>query len=213
MNLAFGAGCIRTARVDFRLKPADGFIVVAIEDFADTLKAAQAGQEWAVAILFDALQPPLVRFLAWQEPSVAEDLAGETWLAVAERIGDFEGGEGQFRAWIFGIARRRLADHRRRGARRKTAPVESGALEAVADVDDPATQVVEKLSTEEAIARMTAALPPDQAEVLMLRVVGGLTVDECAEAMDKRPGAVRVLQHRALRRLGRELASRSMLEV
>jgi RNA polymerase sigma-70 factor (ECF subfamily) len=188
-------------------------MVVAIEDFADTLKAAQAGQEWAVAILFDALHPPLLRFLTWQEPSVAEDLAAETWLAVAERIGSFEGGEAQFRGWIFGITRRRLADHRRRGARRKTAPVESRILEAVADAEDPAEQVVEKLAAEEAIALMTAALPPDQAEVLMLRVVGGLSVDETADVMGKRPGTVRVLQHRALRRLARELGSRSIVEV
>jgi RNA polymerase sigma-70 factor (ECF subfamily) len=187
--------------------------VVAIEDFAQTLKAAQAGQEWAVGILFDALQPPLLRFLMWQEPSAAEDLAAETWLAVAERIGSFDGVEGQFRAWIFGIARRRLADHRRRGARRGTAPVDTRTLEAVADPDDPAELVVEKLSGEEAIARMVAALPPDQAEVLMLRVVGGLSVDESAEVMGKRPGAVRVLQHRALRRLARQLGTRTIVEV
>ena len=187
--------------------------MVAIEDFANTLQAAQAGHEWAVATLFDALQPPLLRFLRWQEPSVAEDLAAETWLALAERIGSFEGGEEQFRAWVFVIARRRLADHRRRGARRKTGPVDMHLLESVAHPEDPAELVVEKLSAEEAIARMTAALPPDQAEVLMLRVIGGLSVDECAEVMGKRPGAVRVLQHRALRRLARELGSRSIVEV
>jgi RNA polymerase sigma-70 factor (ECF subfamily) len=204
---------IRTANVDSRPEPARWPYRGAIEDFANTLHAAQAGQEWAVAILFDALQPPLLRFLRWQEPSVAEDLAAETWLAVAERIGSFDGGEGQFRAWVFVIARRRLADHRRRAARRRTAPVEREILEAVADLDDPADRVVEQLSAEEAIAHLVASLPPDQAEVLMLRVVGGLTVDESAEVMGKRPGTVRVLQHRALRRLARELGSRSIVEV
>lgn len=132
---------------------------------------------------------------------------------MAERIGSFDGGEGQFRAWVFVIARRRLADHRRRGARRRTAPVESEILEAVADPEDPAELVVERLSAQEAITNLVAALPSDQAEALMLRVVGGLSVDETAEVMGKRPGTVRVLQHRALRRLARELGSRSIVEV
>jgi RNA polymerase sigma-70 factor (ECF subfamily) len=114
---------------------------------------------------------------------------------------------------VFVIARRRLADHRRRGARRRTAPVESEILEAVADPEDPAELVVERLSAQEAITNLVAALPSDQAEALMLRVVGGLSVDETAEVMGKRPGTVRVLQHRALRRLARELGSRSIVEV
>jgi len=73
--------------------------------------------------------------------------------------------------------------------------------------------VVETLSAAQAIARLVATLPPDQAEVLMLRVVGGLSADESAEVMGKRPGTVRVLQHRALRRLARELGSRTNVEV
>src|SRR5271154_588930 len=80
-----------------------------IEDFEQVLDAASAGAEWAVAILFDALQPSLLRYLRWEEPGAADDLAGETWLAVAERIHDFVGDEAGFRAWVFSVARRRLA--------------------------------------------------------------------------------------------------------
>ena len=184
-----------------------------IDDFAEVLEAAQAGQEWAVGILFDALQPPLLRFLRWHEPSVADDVAGETWLAVAQRIAAFEGDEGQFHAWVFTIARRRLADHRRKASRRRTAPVQSRTLETVAAPEDIAEVVVEKLSAEQAIARLTEALPPDQAEILVLRVVGGLSVEETARVVGKRPGTVRVIQHRAIRRLARELGWRSIVEV
>lgn len=182
-------------------------------DFGEVIAAAKGGQEWAVACLYDALQPPLLRYLTWREPSAAEDLAGETWLAVAERIGAFEGEEGAFRAWIFAIARRRLADHRRRGARRRTAAVPSDVLELVAGDDDPEAAVVDRLSSEEALASITGALPADQAEVVILRVVGGLTVEETAEVVGKRPGHIRVLQHRALRRLASELRQRSGAEV
>jgi len=53
---------------------------------------------------------------------------------------------------------------------------------------------------------VTATLSADQAEVVLLRVLGGLGVEQVAELVGKRPGTVRVLQHRALRRLHAELA-------
>jgi RNA polymerase sigma-70 factor (ECF subfamily) len=184
-----------------------------MDDFADVLAAARTGQEWAVARLYDAIQPSLLGYLGWQEPAVAEDLASETWLAVAERIGGFEGNEGAFRAWIYSIARRRLADHRRRGVRRRTFPVPDDVLVEMADQNDPADLVVEAASTEEALARLTGALSPAQAEVVVLRVIGGLSVEETARVVSKRPGTVRMLQHRAIRRLAGTLDKESALRV
>jgi RNA polymerase sigma-70 factor (ECF subfamily) len=182
-------------------------------DFDEVLEAARSGQERAVTVLYDALQPPLLGYLRWQEPALAEDLASETWLAVAERLGAFKGDERAFRAWVFGIARRRLADHRRRSARRRTTPASPEALADVVDGQDPATLAVERLSSEQAVARMTAVLPTEQAEVLLLRVVAGLSVEETARVVSKRAGAVRVLQHRAIRRLAREFGQEASVEV
>jgi len=181
--------------------------------FDDILVSACAGQERAFGCLYDELQPAILRYLRWKEPSMAEDLAAETWLAVAERLAGFEGDEGAFRGWIFAIARRRVADHRRRAARRQTAPVPDEVLVGLADPGDPAELVVEKLSAQHAITQLTATLPADQAEVVVLRVIGGLSVEETARVMDKRPGTVRVLQHRALRRLANELGQKSVLEM
>jgi RNA polymerase sigma-70 factor (ECF subfamily) len=65
--------------------------------------------------------------------------------------------------------------------------------------------VVEHLASEEAIARLTALLPPQHAEVVLLRVVAGMSVSETARVVRKRPGTVRVMQHRALRRLASAL--------
>ena len=70
--------------------------------------------------------------------------------------------------------------------------------------DDPVAAVLEAHSTRAALA-LLAELPPDQAEVVVLRVVGGLEVAEVARIVGKRPGAVRVLAHRGLRRLARRL--------
>ena len=66
--------------------------------------------------------------------------------------------------------------------------------------DDTAEQALARLQTADALA-LVRRLPAGQAEVLLLRVVAGLSVDETATALGRRAGAVRVAQHRALRRL------------
>jgi len=188
-------------------------VASSIDGFEDVLAAASTGQEWAVACLYDELQPALLRYLRWQEPTAAEDLAAETWLAVAERLPRFEGDEGAFRAWIFAIARRRLADHRRRAVRRRTVPVPDEMMVMVPAETDVGQQVADAMAAQQVIRRLTGVLPPDQAEIVMLRVIGGLSVEETARAVSKRPGTVRVLQHRALRRLADDLRRQSVVEV
>lgn len=174
-----------------------------VDRFDETLQAARQGQDWAVGRLYDAHHPPLLAYLSWAEPAAAEDLAGETWLAVAERIDAFEGEERGFRAWLFAIARRRVADHRRRGVRRRTSPAPDEVFVNLADGDDPEQAVVEQLTSEDALALLTRVLPKEQAEVVVLRVLAGFSVEETARIVSKRPEAVRALQHRALLRLAR----------
>jgi RNA polymerase sigma-70 factor, ECF subfamily len=171
------------------------------ESFADLLAAARRREPSALAALFRAHHPSLLRFLRALERSAADDLAGEVWLAVAQRIHTFHGDERAFRAWVFRIARNRLADHRRRGSRRRTDPSPPEQFEQRAAPDDPATLVAERLEAQEAVDRLIAALPADQAEVVLLRVVAGLTADEVAGITGRSVGAVRVIQHRALKRL------------
>lgn len=182
-------------------------------DFEAVLEAAQGGDDWAVALLYNHVQPALLRYLRWQETSVAEDLASEVWLAVAEGLRRFEGDEAAFKGWIFTIARRRLADHRRRLGRRNSRALPTDALSQLLADDDPADQVTSRLSAQDAIAALTSALPAEQAEVVMLRIVGGLPVEEVARVVGKRPGTVRVLQHRALRRLASQFRDVFPLEV
>ena len=71
--------------------------------------------------------------------------------------------------------------------------------------EDPAALVLEALSAQQVIDHLVAALSPEQAEVLVLRVVAHLSVEDVAKMLGKRPGTVRVIQHRALRRLSREM--------
>ena len=174
------------------------------DDFDALLAAAQQGDEQAVAHLYRDLHPRLSRYLHAREPRAAEDLESEVWLAVARGIGSFSGGEEAFRAWLFSIARRRLADFRRTGARRATFPVPNEELERSGG-EDPESIVLEDFSASAATAFVVATLTPDQAEIVLLRVIGGLSVEEVADLLGKRPGTIRVMQHRALKRLHAEL--------
>lgn len=172
-----------------------------IEDFDRTLQAAREGQGWALGELFRNLYPRIVRYLRVLEPSDAEDIASDAWLDISSGLDRFEGNEVGLRALAFKIARRRMIDLRRRRARRSVQPM--GSLDDLAHGGDVEEEAMTELATQAALGRI-ATLPPDQAEVVLLRVLGGLPVAEVARIMDKQPGTVRVLQHRALRRLASE---------
>lgn len=177
-------------------------------EFPDVVRAAGRGEHWALATLFRAYQPALLRYLRAQAPHAADDVASEVWIGAARCLGDFLGDERGFRGWLFTIARRRLIEVRRREARERTEPTASEHLDVVMELrghGDPAMVVLERLGAQRVVDELVAELPPDQAEAVLLRVVGGLSVPEVAEIMDRTPGSVRVLCHRALRRLAGRL--------
>ncbi len=137
--------------------------------------------------------------------SAAEDLASETWLAVARGLRAFEGDERDFRAWLSTIARRRVIDLHRAMRRR---PVSALGEMPDVPVPDAATIADERQATRAAL-QLISKLPADQAEVLLLRSIAGLDVAQVAAIIGKRPGTVRVLAHRGLRKL-KELVERDM---
>lgn len=132
----------------------------------------------------------------------AEDLAAECWLAAAKVLGTFEGNAEDLRAWLFGVARNQVASYFRTRQRRLRLVGGEEVIGPAASLD-PAETVVETLSAQEAVEALTRALSPDQAEVVLLRVVAGLSVEQVATLLHKSPGSVRVSQHRALQRLAK----------
>jgi RNA polymerase sigma-70 factor, ECF subfamily len=171
-------------------------------EFAATLAAARAGDEDAFTTLFRGVQPALLRYLRVMAGPSAEDVAAETWVQVVRDLGTFSGDEEAFRAWVCTVGRHRFLDSRRAAARRPESVVAEPPEPDVAP--DPATVVEEMFSTERALA-LVSTLPPDQAEVVMLRVVAGLGVAATADVVGRSPSHVRVLCHRGLRRLARQL--------
>lgn len=174
--------------------------------FPTVLAAAASGDEAALATLWRDLQPRLLRYLTVLARGAAEDLASDTWLAVIRGIGRFQGDEPGFRTWVFTIARHQVIDGRRRNARRTVEGLPAAGLADPPAPDDPAAAALEGISTRAALA-LIATLPADQAEAIVLRVVAGLDVARVAAIMGKRPGAVRVLTHRGLRRLAGRLGA------
>ena len=153
------------------------------------------------------LDPDLRRYLSSAARRDADDLLGEVWLGVARALVGFRGDLPAFRGWVFTIAQRRLIDHRRRRAFRQTevmAPEELPSTELGA-VD---AEVLAAFGGEEAARLVRDALPPGQADVVLLRVLGQFEVAEVAAIIGRSSNWVRVAQHRGLRRLADHLRSR-----
>jgi RNA polymerase sigma-70 factor (ECF subfamily) len=169
-------------------------------DLDAALQAARKGDDWAMTCVFRVVHPTLLHYARRHAPDVAEDLVAETWMAAAKGFATFEGDADEFRAWLFVIARRRIADHYRNRARRPHLVALTDEAPMTAAADD---QVIEALSTDQAIEALVRDLSADQAEVVLLRVVADLSVEQVAKIMGRSPGSVRVLQHRALRHLAK----------
>ena len=174
--------------------------------FSITLASAQGGDETAFACLFRDVQPALMRYLRVITAD-AEDVAGETWLQVVKGLPGFRGGEEAFRAWLFTIARHRAVDASRSRARRTDVPLATTEAVEQPTTADAADLALEAISTRSVVA-LIMNLPPEHAEIIMLRVVAGLEATDVARIVGKTPGAVRVTAHRALRKLA-DLAERA----
>jgi len=173
------------------------------DPFDDVLSAARAGAEWAWKRIYDELAPKIVGYLRAHGAADPEDVAGEVFLQVVRGLPDFSGGRREFGAWTFTIAHRRLVDDLRRRGRRGVEAAPADVVERAAgaggDVHDEGEARIAHASVRAAIDE----LPSDQRSVVLLRIIGDLTIEEIARALGKRPGAVKALQRRGLRRLER----------
>jgi RNA polymerase sigma-70 factor, ECF subfamily len=175
--------------------------------FEAVLAAAQRGAPTALETIFTTLSPVVHGYLRMQGAREPEDLTSEVFVAVLRNLDGFEGDESGFRSWVFTIAHRRLLDERRRLARRPNVePLigeEGDELDLLAP-DDVEGDVVATLSVER-VRSLCDQLAPDQRDVLLLRLLARLTIDEVAEALDKTSGAVKALQRRGMAAVGRLL--------
>ena len=169
------------------------------------MAAAQHGSETAFSVLWRDGNPDPLRYLRVAAPEATEDVASEIWVQVCRGLRGFRGDEQAWRSWLFTIARRRAIDEGRRRSRHPVAPLDDVPQAREPRAPDAETQALQNLATAGVITAILA-LPPMQAEVDLLRVLGGLDNETVARVVGSSPGAVRVAAHRGLRRLAQSLS-------
>ncbi len=171
----------------------------------ELIDRARRGDREAFRMLYERYARRVFAFLLGytDEVALAEDLTQEVFLRVWKHLPRYRE-QGQFTAWVFRIARRLATDaHRRRRGEVPLSAVESPPL-ALHTAVDPEAQLLHQ----EALVALQQALHhlnPEHRAVLTLRFLVGLNVRETAAVLQRSEGAVRVLQHRALRALRRML--------
>ncbi len=166
------------------------------------LDLAKSGEEAGITLLYRNLQPLLIAYLRNRTGSNCEDVSQETWISAIGTLRNFRGKGDDFKALLFDIAHKRVVDYYRRESRR---PKITGINESI---DIPGNSfstedMVDEITSQEAISKLVGNLTLDQAEVVLLRVIGGLSTQKVAKIMGKSVGSVRVLQHRAIEKLSK----------
>jgi len=173
-------------------------------EFKTLLRAARNGDDPAWDAIYRWLAPQVLGFLRASRLPDPEDVLGDVFLEVARRIGDFRGDRRGFRAWVFTIARSRRVDEIRRRARRREERFDTGEQAVVPSSIDVEQDVLRSLVLDDLIVHLDQ-LTDDQAEVIVLRALGGWTSPEVAEITGRTVGSVEQLHHRATRALRRIL--------
>lgn len=171
--------------------------------------SAMAGDRVAVGRVIAIIRPLVVRYCRARLGRVdrsavsADDVAQEVCLAVLTALPGYRVQGRPFLAFVYGIAAHKVIDAHRSATRNRSEPV-AEVPDSMETGDGPEQRALRVELTGE-IARLLEQLPDKQREILVLRVVVGLSAEETAEAVGSTPGAVRVAQHRALARLRRSM--------
>jgi RNA polymerase sigma-70 factor (ECF subfamily) len=172
---------------------------------------AVAGNRDALREVLEIIRPIVVRYCRARVGATersglsADDVAQEVCLAAITALPRYKDQGRPFLAFVYGIAAHKVADAHRAAARNRAEPtdmvperlsLEAGPEQMALDVESSAR-----------MNKLLSILPDKQREILILRVVVGMSAEETAEAVGSTAGAVRVAQHRALARLKAEITA------
>lgn len=173
-------------------------------DLRELTSLAVQGDRTAIESLLGELRPMVVRYCRARlgrvsgQYHIADDVAQEVCIAVLSALPRYRDMGRPFASFVFGIASHKVADALRSSVRSAvpTQDLPDGPDEG----PGPEETVVRYIEVEHA-RRLLSRLPRNQRELLLLRVVSGLSAEETGNVLGMTPGAVRVAQHRALARL------------
>ena len=170
--------------------------------FEDRLAAARRGEPGAYRWLWDTYAGPITSFLRVRGTLEIDEVVNDVFLAVFAALPRFAGDEPMLRAWIYRIAHNKRVDSFRRAERRPMTTSVSWD-EAMGDVEDEAIAVL----GDPDLTALLVDLTPEQRDVVLLRFVADLSIDQVATILDKAPPAVKGLQHRALAQLRKKMSA------
>jgi RNA polymerase sigma-70 factor (ECF subfamily) len=165
--------------------------------------SAANGSVPAFEQIYSTLSPAVASYLRWHGVSDVQGVTNEVFAQVHRKLGAFTGDGAGFRSWVFTIAHHRMIDERRRNARRPQLDLD-GSVEEASVTGNAELEAIAVLSGDR-VNELLARLSPDQRDVLLLRVIADLSIEDTAAALGKRQGAIKALQHRALATLRRQL--------
>jgi len=162
------------------------------------IQRAQTGDSKAVGELYMQHHEQIFRYV-WSkvaDPNLAEDLTGEVFMRMVTRISTYRPTGVPFQAWLYRIARNLIIDHIRKTASNSAVPLENAQILPDRGASPPS--LVENKMTIEKLQEALKQIDHDQAEVIRLRFLVGLQVNEVAERLEKTAASVKALQHRGL---------------
>jgi len=172
---------------------------------------AVAGNRDALREVLEIIRPIVVRYcrarIGTTERSglSADDVAQEVCLAAITALPRYKDQGRPFLAFVYGIAAHKVADAHRAAARNRADPTD--VVPERYSLDAGPEQMALESESSARMNRLLSVLPEKQREILILRVVVGMSAEETAEAVGSTAGAVRVAQHRALARLKAEITA------
>ena len=162
------------------------------------IQRAQQGDSKAIGDLYLAHHEPVYKYICTRvfDPPLAEDLTGEVFIRMVTRLSAYRDTGIPFRVWLYRIARNLVVDHFRKTQRTMTVSLDDEGVHTHMD-EHPVNQLETHLTLEHLKNAMNQ-IESEQAEVIRLRFMMGLPLNEVAERLEKTVAAVKALQHRGV---------------
>jgi RNA polymerase sigma-70 factor (ECF subfamily) len=179
-------------------------VPIPLSELNPIIRAAQTGEEAAVAALYQAYAQAIYRYIAYRVPiEEAEDLTAEVFVNMVEALPRYQISEAPFESWLYRIAGSRIADYHRHFTRHPTTEL----LESTSDFSIMPEEQVQLDQESSELRTALAKLTQEQQDILLLRFVNHKSHEEVGRILNKSVSAVKTIQHRALTELATLLGS------